>query len=97
MHFRENVSQGLMAGAVRRPLSTARDLLAFPGHRAQPLLADGKIIDPDRETVAGGRLIIRETDRQCLEGGGNFDAFIIARALVLADVGDFLAVDEELI
>jgi hypothetical protein len=57
-------------------------------HRTEPFLANGEIINPDRKAFAGGGLTIRETERQCLEGGGNFDAFIVARALVLADVGD---------
>jgi hypothetical protein len=66
-------------------------------HRTEPFLANGEIINPDRKAFAGGGLIVGETDRQGLKRGGNFDAFVIARALVLADVGDFLAVDEKLV
>lgn len=66
-------------------------------HRAEPLLSDGEVIDPDRKAFARGGLIICETDRQCLKCSGNFDALIVARAFVLADVGDFLPVDEKLV
>src|SRR5476649_588067 len=82
-------------GCARR--SAWGSLLACPRHRTEPMLADGDIIDPNRKTFVRGGLIICKTDRQCLKCGGNFDAFKVARTLVLADVRDFLAVDKKLV